>query len=160
VGDGAGAAHRAVGGTRWNHRAAARRARQDELACHPAGAVPRARRREHAGGAGRDGLHLESGRREAAQLGAVPAGDPAAAGRRRRLVPCVSRRPPAPAAAPPATRRRAWGATVAAAAAAAAAARATATAAPFGAEGSLVRRLLLAMLLGAALALVIGWAWF
>ena len=43
---------------------AARPRRADEPARAPAGAVPRARRGEHAGRAGRDGFHLESRRKK------------------------------------------------------------------------------------------------
>ena len=59
LGDGAGAAHRAVGGARPGRRGGAARARADEPAGDPAGAVPRPRRRQHAGGARRDGLPHE-----------------------------------------------------------------------------------------------------
>ena len=60
-----------------------RDARQDAVARDSAGAVPRAGRRQHAGGLHRDGLHLESRRRKAPEFAGVPAVGGAGAGRRR-----------------------------------------------------------------------------
>src|SRR5690606_31743287 len=57
-------------------------ARPDVAPRHSAGAVPRARRREHAGRARRDGLHLQPGRGTAPGLRRVPG--PAGRGAARR----------------------------------------------------------------------------
>ena len=96
VGDGAAAAHRAVRGVRRtsSSRRCGTRVKMS-AARHPAGAVPRAGRRQHAGGAGRARLHLEPRGREAArartayQLSVV-----AGARRRRRPLPRLARGAP------------------------------------------------------------------
>ena len=100
LGDGAAAAPRAVGGGRRPRRADAAGAGQDEPAGDPAGAVPRARRRQHAGGAGRARLHLEPRRREAARVARLPAAAGRRARRRGRPLPRPARGAPARAAAP------------------------------------------------------------
>ncbi len=58
----------AVGGARASGRGVAARARADEPARDPAGAVPRARRRQHAGRARRDGLHHQRRAGKAARI--------------------------------------------------------------------------------------------
>ena len=72
LGDGAGALHRRVGGAREGSRGRPARARADEPARDSAGPLPRARGREHAGRARRDGLHHQRGAGTAAVVRAVP----------------------------------------------------------------------------------------
>ena len=81
-------------------RGVAARARADEPARHSAGAVPRARRRQHAGGAGRDGLHHQSRTGAPARLRGLPVEHRPGAGRQHRAVPRQPDR-----AAPPSLRR-------------------------------------------------------
>ncbi len=61
LGDGAGAAHRPIGGTGQGPSKAASRGRADEPAADSAGAISRAGRRQHAGGARGDGLPHQRG---------------------------------------------------------------------------------------------------
>ena len=67
--------------------ASLRAARADEPARHPAGAVPRARRRQHAGGARRDGLHHQSRTGAAARLRGLPVEHRPGAGRQPGALP-------------------------------------------------------------------------
>ena len=87
VGNGAGAAHRPVDGVRARGRSRAARPRADEPAAAAAGAAARAGRREHAGGARRDGLPHQPAGRAAARRRRAPERDRAGARRRDPALP-------------------------------------------------------------------------